>query len=118
MNTYRLGLLDDVVPFWMRHGVDREFGGLLTGLDHDGSVIDTDKAIWLQGRAAWTRSPLHQTVEPRTAGTRHCFGVAAIFLGKTWFAAAHASQRAVRRRRSSGRAVARSRSSVRSVARS
>jgi N-acylglucosamine 2-epimerase len=63
--TYRRGLLDDVVPFWMRHGVDREFGGLLTGLDHDGTVIDTDKAIWLQGRAAWTLSTLHQKVEPR-----------------------------------------------------
>ena len=63
--TYRRGLLEDVIPFWMRHGPDREHGGLLTGLDRDGSVIDTDKAVWLQGRAAWTFATLFNTVERR-----------------------------------------------------
>src|SRR5687768_5453678 len=63
--VYRRGLIDDVIPFWMRHGLDRQYGGLLTGLDRDGSIIDTDKAIWLQGRAAWTFATLHRTVEPR-----------------------------------------------------
>ena len=56
--TYRDGLLADTLPFWLRHGLDRTCGGLLTGLDRDGTVIDTDKAIWLQGRAAWTFSTL------------------------------------------------------------
>lgn len=63
--TYRRGLLDDVIPFWMRHGIDPLHGGLLTGLDRNGSVIDTDKAIWLQGRAAWTLATLYNTVAPR-----------------------------------------------------
>lgn len=63
--VYRDGLLDNVIPFWLRHGLDREHGGLLTCLDRDGTVIDTDKAVWLQGRAAWTFATLHRTVEPR-----------------------------------------------------
>jgi N-acylglucosamine 2-epimerase len=63
--TYRDGLLADTIPFWLRHGLDRKHGGLLTGLDRDGSVVDTDKAVWLQGRAAWTFATLANTVERR-----------------------------------------------------
>lgn len=54
MASYREGLLHDVLPFWTRHGWDRRHGGMLTGLDRDGALIDDDKAIWFQGRAAWT----------------------------------------------------------------
>ena len=53
IRLYRDGLLDDTLPFWLRHGVDEERGGLFTGLDRDGSVIDTDKGIWPQCRFAW-----------------------------------------------------------------
>jgi N-acylglucosamine 2-epimerase len=62
---YRRGLLDDCLPFWLRHGLDREYGGLLTSLDRDGSVLDTDKAVWLQGRFAWIAGHLYNTVEKR-----------------------------------------------------
>ena len=65
--TYRDGLLQSVIPFWLRHGLDREHGGLLTGLAEDGAIIDTDKAVWLQGRAAWTFATLHNTVERNPA---------------------------------------------------
>jgi N-acylglucosamine 2-epimerase len=63
--TYRDGLLLSVIPFWLRHGIDREQGGILTCLDRAGAVVDTDKGVWLQGRAAWTFSTLYRTVEPR-----------------------------------------------------
>lgn len=59
---YEHDLLDDILPFWIRHGPDREYGGLITGLAADGAIIDTDKAIWLQGRAAWTLSTVHHTM--------------------------------------------------------
>ena len=62
---YRDGLLQSCVPFWLKHGVDRIFGGLLTGLDEVGNVVETDKAVWLQGRAAWTFATLYNTVEAR-----------------------------------------------------
>jgi len=74
-HDYRDGLLQSVVPFWLRHGLDREHGGLLTGLSEDGSVIETDKAVWLQGRAAWTFATLYNTVEKRPewlAASKHC----------------------------------------------
>ena len=57
--VYRDALLGDVVPFWLRHGLDREHGGFLTALDRDGTVVDTDKAIWFQGRGAWTFATLY-----------------------------------------------------------
>lgn len=59
----REALLGDVIPFWLRHGLDREHGGYLTALDRDGTVIDTDKPIWFQGRGAWTFATLFNTVE-------------------------------------------------------
>ena len=63
--VYRDALLDDVIPFWLRHGCDRQCGGLLTGLDRDGTVIDDDKSIWAQGRGAWLFATLHLSVERR-----------------------------------------------------
>lgn len=64
--TYRSTLLSNVIPFWMRYGLDREHGGYLTALDRDGTVIDTDKSIWFQGRGAWTFATLYNTVEQKT----------------------------------------------------
>jgi N-acylglucosamine 2-epimerase len=33
--------------------------------DADGSLIDDDKAVWIQGRATWLLSPLYNTVEKK-----------------------------------------------------
>ncbi|QEL17955.1 N-acylglucosamine 2-epimerase [Limnoglobus roseus] len=65
--VYRDALLGDVIPFWLRHGLDRDHGGYLTALDRDGTVIDTDKSIWFQGRGAWTFATLYNTVEQNPA---------------------------------------------------
>ncbi len=62
-SVYRSGLLESTIPFWLRHGLDHEHGGLLSNLGEDGTLIDGDKAIWLQGRAAWTFSTLYNTIE-------------------------------------------------------
>ncbi len=63
--TYRDGLLGDTLPFWIPRAIDREHGGYLTALDRDGSLLQTDKSIWAQGRFAWLLATLHATVEPR-----------------------------------------------------
>lgn len=55
-NEYRSMLLDSVLPFWLEHGFDQEYGGMLTGLDRDGSILETDKSVWFQGRALWVFS--------------------------------------------------------------
>jgi N-acylglucosamine 2-epimerase len=81
---YRRALLEDVIPFWLKHGLDREHGGILTCLDRDGSVLDTDKSVWFQGRAGWMFATLYNTVERRPEwleaarscvefSRRHCF---------------------------------------------
>lgn len=62
---YRQALVEDVLPFWLRHGLDTQHDGLFTSLDRDGSLLDSDKALWLQARACWTFSTLFTTVEPR-----------------------------------------------------
>jgi N-acylglucosamine 2-epimerase len=62
---YRAALLDDVIPFWQRHSLDREHGGFFTCLDRDGSVYDTDKFVWLQARQVWLFSMLYNRLEPR-----------------------------------------------------
>jgi N-acylglucosamine 2-epimerase len=64
---YRATLLEDVVPFWLRHGVDREHGGFLTAVDRDGTLLDSDKSVWFQGRGAWTFATLFNTVEQNPA---------------------------------------------------
>lgn len=83
-DLYHSTLLEDVVPFWLEHGLDREHGGIITCLDRDGAVLDTDKSVWFQGRAGWTFATLYNTVEPRAEwleaarscvefSRRHCF---------------------------------------------
>jgi N-acylglucosamine 2-epimerase len=62
---YRRSLLDDVVPFWLQHSLDHEYGGSFNSLARDGEVYDTDKAMWLQARAVWLFSKLYNTVENR-----------------------------------------------------
>ena len=62
---YRRELFDNVVPFWLNHSLDREHGGQFNSLDRDGSVFDTDKSMWLQGRALWMFAKLYNEVEAR-----------------------------------------------------
>jgi N-acylglucosamine 2-epimerase len=65
MRVYRDGLLGDTLPFWIDHCVDREYGGFMFCLDRDGTVIDTDKGMWTQGRFTWLLGTLYSEVEPR-----------------------------------------------------
>ncbi len=65
ISTYRDGLLEDTLPFWIKHCVDREHGGFMMSLDRDGTVIDTDKGVWQQGRFTWLLGELYNNVEQR-----------------------------------------------------
>ncbi len=62
---YRELLLDNVVPFWFRHGIDWQHGGVLSCLRDDGSLVSGDKFIWSQARSLWTFSALYNRVERR-----------------------------------------------------
>jgi N-acylglucosamine 2-epimerase len=62
---YSQQLLQSTIPFWFPRSYDTEYGGFLFMRDADGSLIDDDKAIWIQGRAVWTLSTLYNTVEKK-----------------------------------------------------
>lgn len=62
---YGDGLFNDVLPFWTLHSVDHEQGGFTTALDRDGTVIDTDKGVWQQGRFTWLLGELYNNVDQR-----------------------------------------------------
>ena len=62
---YSDNLLNDVIPFWLKNSIDKEYGGYYTCLDRDGKVFDTDKFIWLQCRQVWCFSMLYNKVEKK-----------------------------------------------------
>ena len=62
---YSSQLLNDTIPFWFPRSFDLEYGGFLLMRDADGSLIDDDKAVWIQGRATWLLATLYNTVEPK-----------------------------------------------------
>ena len=62
---YRDALLRDCLPFWFPRCVDTQHGGFLHCRDADGSLLDTDKSVWAQGRMSWMLLTLFNTVESR-----------------------------------------------------
>lgn len=65
LKLYENTLLDNVVPFWIRNGIDDEYGGIFNCIRDDGTIINTDKYIWSQGRALWTFSALYNRINKK-----------------------------------------------------
>ena len=51
--SFRDQLFKELLPFWARHGIDDEYGGIMCSLDYDGTRANTKKVLWFQGRAIW-----------------------------------------------------------------
>lgn len=62
---YKDELLNNVMPFWMKYGWDRKHGGVYTCLNRDGSLMDTTKSVWFQGRFAFVCAFAYNNVERR-----------------------------------------------------
>lgn len=62
---YEKQLLEDTLPFWFPRSVDEQYGGYQLMRDRDGSLIDDDKAVWIQGRTAWLLATLYNTVSEK-----------------------------------------------------
>ena len=60
---YLRQLRDDCLPFWFPRAVDREHGGFLHCFDHDGTLVDSDKSVWAQGRMSWMLLTLYLEME-------------------------------------------------------
>lgn len=61
--SYKKDLTEDIMPFWMKYGLDRENGGVYTCVNRDGSLMDTTKSVWFQGRFAFICSFAYNNVE-------------------------------------------------------
>ena len=62
-DKFKKELLQSCVPFWLDHGIDNKFGGILNCLDREGKVYSEDKSVWMQGRAGWMFSYLYNHIE-------------------------------------------------------
>jgi N-acylglucosamine 2-epimerase len=73
-DAFRTALVEDTIPFWLKHATDRQLGGYTTFLDRKGDLLCSDKPLWLQGRIAWTAARLYNDLEKRDewlAASRH-----------------------------------------------
>lgn len=61
--SYKKDLTENIMPFWMKYGLDRENGGVYTCVDRDGLLMDTTKSVWFQGRFAFICSFAYNNVE-------------------------------------------------------
>lgn len=64
-DRYRNDLLNDILPFWLEHGLDRVNGGVYTCLDRKGNLMDSTKSVWFQGRCAFVFASAYNNIEQR-----------------------------------------------------
>ncbi|EFZ38008.1 N-acylglucosamine 2-epimerase [Hoylesella oralis ATCC 33269] len=62
-NSYKNDLTQNIMPFWLKHGLDRQHGGVYTCLNRDGSLMDTTKSVWFQGRFAFICAFAYNNIE-------------------------------------------------------
>ena len=63
--TYKHDMLTNIMPFWLEHGLDKEFGGVYTCLSRSGQLMDSTKSVWFQGRFAFTCCFAYNNIEQR-----------------------------------------------------
>jgi N-acylglucosamine 2-epimerase len=63
---YKDALINNVIDFWTRHSLDRQYGGYFTCLDREGKVYDTDKFVWLQCRQVWMFSVFYNRLQKKS----------------------------------------------------
>jgi N-acylglucosamine 2-epimerase len=57
-------LVNDTLPFWTEHAIDKVDGGYSTFLDRKGALLSTQKPMWVAGRFAWMLARLYNELEP------------------------------------------------------
>ena len=62
---FRAELLDNTLPFWLRHAPDRQYGGFTTFLDRKGEILCPDKPMWVMGRISWLLARLCNDLEKK-----------------------------------------------------
>ena len=62
---YKTDTLTNIMPFWLRYGVDKEHGGIYTCVARNGELMDSTKSVWFQGRFAFTCCYAYNNIEAR-----------------------------------------------------
>ncbi len=62
---YHQQLYGDCLAFWFPRAVDEQHGGFLHCFDRDGTLVDSDKSVWAQGRISWMLLTLYLEDERR-----------------------------------------------------
>ena len=60
---YKAQLTENIMPFWLKYGMDPVHGGVYTCVDRDGTLIDTSKSVWFQGRCGFVMAYAYNNIE-------------------------------------------------------
>ena len=62
-DSYKTDLLVNIMPFWLRYGLDHKHGGVYTCMNRDGSLMDTTKSVWFQGRFGFIAANAYNAID-------------------------------------------------------
>lgn len=62
-DSYKADLTNNIMPFWLKYGLDKVNGGVYTCVDRDGTLMDGTKSVWFQGRFAFICSYAYNHIE-------------------------------------------------------
>ena len=65
LDFYSKELLENTMPFWMKHAPDYQYGGYHTVVGRNGESLSRHKSVWIHGRFIWLLSTLYTQLEPR-----------------------------------------------------
>lgn len=65
-DRYRSDLLQNIMPFWLRYGLDKVNGGVYTCLDRKGTLMDSTKSVWFQGRFGFICAYAYNQIEKKS----------------------------------------------------
>lgn len=62
-DRYQDDLKENILPFWLKYGLDRVHGGVYTCVDRDGTLMDSTKSVWFQGRFGFICAYAYNNIE-------------------------------------------------------
>lgn len=62
---YLNDIQNNILPFWLKYGMDKVHGGVYTCLDRDGSLMDKTKSVWFQGRFGFICAYAYNQIEKK-----------------------------------------------------
>lgn len=64
---WRNELTENILPWWLRHAIDVDHGGICSCIADDGAIQSHEKYVWSQVRAVWTFAAAYNRIEQNAA---------------------------------------------------